>query len=267
MASIIDSEGSYRFFKVIVIEGPDGVGKTTFSANFTSVLRKARHPYIRVHFPNKKCWHSTYNGRNERMGGNLVATPVDEYLHSQINIVGNPRAVSHIYTQDRLLTWYMDGYMEEGVECLRSRVIEMCKNTGPTNNIPILLIDRYTQSSEIYQGVDMLDEEQDKFCDWLEDYEYNILGLPKPDRVIYLDAPTEWVIKTVNERAKLIGFKKDIHEVDNDFLADVCVAGRKLSVYRDWDVYYTSDGKKWNDIIKITEDAYNAIFPSAVITD
>lgn len=266
MAEIIDEDGKKHYFKLIVIEGPDGVGKSTFSANLAARLRDNDHPYIRHHYPCKTCHHTSVNGRDEVLGWNRVSTPVAEYLGSRIRIVGNPRAIAHIYTQDRLLSWYMDNYIEDGIKCLRERVIEMCENNRHNggvykHNTPVLIFDRYTQSSEIYQGADMLDEDQDKFCDWLEDYEYNQLQLPRPDNVIYLDASVEHIIKNIESRSKLIGAAKDLHEIDNDFLADVCVSGRKLAVMRDWDMYNTMDRHgKWVNVEELTKEAYGNIF-------
>lgn len=261
MAEIIDEDGNKHYFKLIVIEGPDGVGKSTFSANLAARLRDHSHPYIRQHYPCKACWHSSVNGRGEVMGWNRVSTPVAEYLGSRVRIVGNPRAIAHLYTQDRLLSWYMDNYIEHGEKCLRSRVIEMCR-THSKEYEPALLLDRYTQSSEIYQGADMLDDDSLAFADWLEDYEYNKLGLPRPDVIIYLDAPVEHIIKHINERSKLMGCSKDLHEIDNDYLADVCISGRRLAVMRNWATFDTTTAKgEWADVIKLTKEAYDVIFP------
>lgn len=264
MASIIDSDGNHWFFKLIVIEGPDGVGKSTFSATLAYLLKRRGHPVKLQHFPNKVCNFPTRDGSTIK-GWNPVSSPVNEYLNSGIEIVGNPNAVAHIYTQDRILTWFMDGYVDPDTKSLRNEVIEMCKNKKPTDNTPVVIFDRYTQSSEIYQGVDMLDEDQDKFCEWLEDYEYNKLNLPRPDRVIYLDAPVEWIVKQVNERAKLLGCAKDLHEVDNVFLANVCVSGRKLALYRsNWEIVNMTTGsgkdRKWANVADLTKKVYNDIF-------
>lgn len=87
MAEIIDEDGHKYSYKVIVIEGPDGVGKTTFSANFVARLRRHDHPYIRHHFPNKTCWHSEYltNGELKRWGrgSTPVARPLQVYRSEQ----------------------------------------------------------------------------------------------------------------------------------------------------------------------------------------
>ena len=270
MASIIDSDVTHCIFKHHLGEGPDGVGKSTFSATFAHLLKRRGHPVKIQHFPNKVSNFPTRdNGRI--LGWNPVSSPVNEYLNSGIAIVGNPKAVAHIYTQDRLLTWFMDCYTDPDTQSLRSDVIDMCENKKPTDNTPVVIFDRYTQSSEIYQGVDMLDEDQDKFAEWLEDYEYNQLNLPRPDRVIYLDAPVEWIIKQVNDRSKLLGYAKDLHEVDNDFLADVCVSGRKLALYRsNWEIVDMTTGngneRKWANVSDLTKEVYDDIFETVDIS-
>lgn len=255
MASIIDSDGNHWFFKLIVIEGPGGVGKSTFSATLAHLLKRRGHPVRLQHFPNKVCNFPTRDGSIIR-GWNPVSSPVNEYLNSGIAIVGNPQAVAHLYTQDRLLTWFMDGYVDPDTKSLRNEVIDMCETKKPAENTPVVIFDCYTQPSEIYQGVDMLDDDQ--------------LGLPSPDRVIYLDAPVEWVIKHANERAKLLGYNKDLHEVDNDFLADVCVSGRKLVLYRsNWKIVNMmtglGDDRKWANVADLTKEVYDNIFETVDI--
>ena len=50
----------------------------------------------------------------------------------------------------------------------------------------IILLDRYTTSSLIYQSSLMDDYYEKKdFIDYVADYEYNKLGIKKPDKVIY----------------------------------------------------------------------------------
>lgn len=268
MPTVIDDDGQKYEYRLIVVEGPDGVGKTTFCANLAVRLRQHDHPYIRQHFPCKTCWHSSVNGRDEVLGWNRVSTPVAEYLGGRVNIVGNSRAIAHLYTQDRLLAWHMDGYIQEGEISLRKRVLEMCRRnneSASTTNTPVLLLDRYTQSSMIYQGADMLEDDCDEFCDWLEDYEYEKLYLPRPDNVIYLDAKIEDLIKSIQSRSKLIGVKKDLHEKDNDYLADVCVTGRRLALYRKWETYQTMDKDgKFVNYEQLTKQAYNDIFNGGI---
>ena len=53
---------------------------------------------------------------------------------------------------------------------------------------------------------------------WLEDYEYNKLGLPKPDRTIFLDMPVEVSQKLLDNRYNGDISKKDIHESNIEYL-------------------------------------------------
>ena len=51
----------------------------------------------------------------------------------------------------------------------------------------LVVADRYTTSNAVHQASKLLPGERKAFLDWLFDTEYRLLGLPKPDLVIYLD--------------------------------------------------------------------------------
>lgn len=55
----------------------------------------------------------------------------------------------------------------------------------------MILSDRYVTSNIIYQMSKLPKEEWNSFIDWLNDFEYEKLGIPKPDLVIYLDVEPE----------------------------------------------------------------------------
>ena len=50
----------------------------------------------------------------------------------------------------------------------------------------ILIADRYTTSNAVHQCSKLPPEQWEEFLHWLFDYEFRLLGLPAPDRVIYL---------------------------------------------------------------------------------
>ena len=54
---------------------------------------------------------------------------------------------------------------------------------------------------------------------WLFDFEYRLLELPEPDRVVYLDLPTELSEQMMRRREQATGTKADIHERDEGYLA------------------------------------------------
>ena len=61
-------------------------------------------------------------------------------------------------------------------------------------------------------------EKKKEFIEYILDYEYNKLELPKPDKVIFLHIPNEEAKKLREERKKITGLKDDIHEKDDSFM-------------------------------------------------
>lgn len=85
-------------------------------------------------------------------------------------------------------------------------------------NGEIFLADRYTTSNAYHQLTKTDRADWDSYLDWLEDFEYNKMGIPKPDSVIYLDMPIEVSQKLMTNRYKGDESKKDIHEKDVEYL-------------------------------------------------
>lgn len=82
----------------------------------------------------------------------------------------------------------------------------------------IFLADRYTTSNAYHQLTKTPESEWDAYLSWLEDFEYNKMGIPKPDAVIYLDMPIEVSQKLMTGRYDGDESKKDIHEKDVEYL-------------------------------------------------
>ena len=72
-------------------------------------------------------------------------------------------------------------------------------------NNTVLLSDRYCTSNIIYQM-------------WQADFEYDKLGLPRPDAVIYLDVDPDVSQKLMEKRYGGDNSKKDLHESNMSFL-------------------------------------------------
>jgi len=76
----------------------------------------------------------------------------------------------------------------------------------------INIFDRYTTSNIIHMGSKLNDFKLiDDYITWLEDLEYNKLGIPKPDKVIYLDISYLTSIKNIKSMNKVY----DIHETED----------------------------------------------------
>ena len=85
-------------------------------------------------------------------------------------------------------------------------------------DVPIVAA-RYTTSNAIHQMTKLDPAEWDGFLAWLEDYEYNKLGLPRPDQVVFLDMPLEVSQRLLSGRYEGDESKKDIHERDQSYLS------------------------------------------------
>ena len=82
----------------------------------------------------------------------------------------------------------------------------------------LVLANRYTTANLVHQSSKLPPDEWPVFMDWLEDYEYKKLALPRPDLVIYLDMDPEVSQKLLSGRYNGNEAKKDIHERDIDYL-------------------------------------------------
>ncbi len=84
----------------------------------------------------------------------------------------------------------------------------------------IILCDRYVGSNMIHQACKLSEAERDEFLEWLDDFEFGIYGLPKPDLTIFLDMPPEKGRELMAARRNKIDNSEthDIHERDKEFL-------------------------------------------------
>ena len=80
------------------------------------------------------------------------------------------------------------------------------------------------------------DEDREKFLKWLYEFEYDHLGLPQPDLVLYLDVPTDFTETLLRGREAATHTQADIHERDSAYLARCRRMGRAAAEYYGWTV-------------------------------
>lgn len=118
----------------------------------------------------------------------------------------------------------------------------------------LVLAARYTTSNAIHQMGKLPKNEWDAYLRWLEDYEYRLLELPKPDLVIFLDMPPEVSQKLLSGRYGGDEAKKDIHENNRSYL----LACREAALYAakrlGWAVLPCSAGEEPRSIEEIQTD-------------
>ena len=217
--------------RLIVIEGAsDGIGKTTQYNLLKEKLISEDSHITSHHFPS----YDTYQGK-----------PVEQYLKGNF---GSPKDLSpyfinSLYAIDRAITWYdsLKESFEKG---------------------DIILLDRYTTSSLIYQSALIEDEEEKKkFIDYVTDFEYEKLGIKKPDSVIFLSAPFE-VVNEMRRKRKLEkgeAVEGDIHENNLEFLKKVYDSAIFVAKYLNWDIIDCSDGNKMKSPEEIHEEIMKLI--------
>ena len=210
--------------KLIVIEGSsDGIGKTT---QFNLLRQRLLDENIKVeshHFPS----YNTYQGK-----------PVEEYLKGTFGKPDqlSPYFVNSLYAVDRAITW--------------NDKLKEAYYSGD-----IILLDRYTTSSLIYQSSLLNnDDEKKAFIDYVTDYEYNKLKIKKPDKVIFLTANFDLVSSMRNNRENNDGVKNDIYERDNKLMKRIYDNSHFVAKYLDFDFVYCDYNGKFKSIDDIQKD-------------
>ena len=188
--------------KVIVLEGLDGCGKSTQLALAEKLLRELVSEVRAVSFPNY-----------DSPSGAIIT----EYLHGGIPCDGEngAYAASSFYAVDRYMSFAKDwkADYERGA---------------------VILSGRYATSNAIYQMTKLPVEKRREYLAWLEDYEYEKLGLPKPDLVIFLDMPLSASQKLLSKRYEGDESKKDIHESDLAFMKACADSAETAAEYWGW---------------------------------
>ena len=215
--------------KIIVIEGLDGSGKATQTKILAEMLADKGYKVRKLEFPDYANPSSSLV--KMYLGGDFGSNPNDV----------NAYAASSFYAVDRVASflqfWKTD--YEEGT---------------------VILSDRYATSNIIYQMSKVDDSQRDEFIEWQNDFEYNKLGIPKPDAVIYLDVEPEVSQKLMEKRYGGDMSKMDLHERNVKFLLDC----RKSALYAaekcNWKVINCCENGEIKSIDNIAEEIKEAIF-------
>lgn len=175
--------------KLIVIDGTDGAGKATQTALLAERLKREGRNYEMIDFPRY---------------GKASAYFVEQYLN------GHYGTLDQVNGYQASLFFALDRYDA------RARLRSML-DAGS-----IVLSNRYVTSNMGHQAAKISDPvERMKFLDWLEELEYGILGIPRPDVNIILHvvaATGQRLVDGKGFRSYIGGHKKDLHEADLNHL-------------------------------------------------
>ena len=177
--------------KLIVIEGTDCSGKETQTKLLIQKLREEGTKVDNFSFPN-------YNSPTGKIiGGAYLGKPqIGESFFKEGATHVDPKVASLYYAADR--KYNIDK-------------INFLLDQGAN-----IILDRYIYSNMAHQGGKIEDkEERLAMYDWLDNLEFNLLELPRPEVAIFLHMPTE---KAKELKAGRIEEAPDEHEKDTNHL-------------------------------------------------
>jgi dTMP kinase len=179
--------------KLIVIDGTDGSGKATQVELLMNRLKKEGKTVKMVDFPEYY----------KNFFGGFIAHCLQEQYYNWTGI--HPKIASIAYAADRweakeeIESWLKKGY--------------------------VVLANRYVSANQIHQGGKIKNNaKRAEFIEWLDEMEYKVFKIPKPDVVLYLALPISVTQKLIKVRVKsgvkraYLRRKTDIVEYDLNYL-------------------------------------------------
>jgi len=217
--------------KLIVIEGLDGCGKQTQTEKLYQRLINENKKVMKVAYP-----------RYDNPSSSLVKMYLSGEFGKNANDV-SPYIASIFYASDRYASFKQDYekfYNEDG----------------------IVIADRYATANIVHQAGKISDPiEREKFLNWLWDLEFNIFGIPVPDKVFFLNIPPEASMKLMEHRKnKFSGeAKKDIHESNPEYLKTAYDNACSLIKKYNWTEIVCTKNNELRTIDDIHKEIYNKI--------
>lgn len=176
--------------KLISVDGLDGSGKNTQSELLAARLRAEGKRAEVVSFPMYEK-DSSFAVRMY-LDGTLGENPDDTGAY----------AAATFFAVDRYI----------GMRTEWGRLLGECD---------YIIFNRYVSANAVHQLSKLKKDEWDGFLSWLYDFEFDRLGLPRPDLTLYLVVEPEVSMSLVDSR----GEKKDIHETDGEYMHRCYEAG------------------------------------------
>lgn len=169
---------------LIVLSGSDGAGKKTQTDRLYNLAADNNYPVQKLRFP-----------RYESPTGKVVRDHLDGRFGSLEEI--KPEAAAMWFAADRFsVRDEIVGALEKGIN---------------------LILDRYTPDNLAHQGSKYKGSKRIELIMWIQELEYKLSRLPKPDLTLCLHLPTRISEEAVTAR----GEKKDLHESNQEYLSEV----------------------------------------------
>ena len=213
--------------RFIVIEGLDGSGKATQTQILAEKLANQAKKVRKLEFPDYANPSSSLV--KMYLGGDFGDKPEDV----------NAYAASAFYAVDRVAS-YMQFWKKDYADG------------------SVILSDRYATSNIIYQMSKLPENEWDSFIEWQADFEYKKLGIPQPDKVIYLDVDPKVSQKLMEKRYNGDNSKKDLHEKNLNYLLECSKSAIYAAQKCGWTVIDCCENGEIKAIEKIAKEIEEA---------
>ncbi len=181
--------------KLIVIDGTDGSGKATQVELLMKRLQKEGHTVKLIDFPE---YYKNFFGK-------FIGHCLSEQYYNFINV--HPKIASALYAADRFESKAeTEGWLKKGY---------------------VVIANRYVSANQIHQGGKIKSaKKRAAFIEWLDEMEYEVFGIPRPDITLYLSLPINIVLQLLKDRdsskmkREYLKKKKDVHEADINHLTN-----------------------------------------------
>lgn len=200
---------------VIAIEGSDGAGKETQSRLLKGFFQSKGLTVGSEPFPRYK----------KTTGGWVLWEALKGEDSAKYNFAKlDPYVASLPYTMDR----------RESREYIEQLIAQH----------DVVIFDRYVESNLLHQGGKIrTTEERIKYGEWLYAQEYDIMGVPRPDFVLYLKIPFWLSQARAQRRAESMGGKLDAVERDGEYVRMGHEGGIFYAEHFGWEVVDCIEGK------------------------
>lgn len=223
-----------------MIEGPDASGKETQTGRIVDWLRAEGFSGITPSeerdladrmpgsYPSQSekvedsieegVWRLSFPTYGQTPGGRVVKSYLDGDLGTRDEI--DVETIVDIYAADR--------------KQFKELIAEYLDKGG------IIVCDRYREANLIHQLVGFSGNEWEKKLEYIKSVDED---LPDADEVFYLDISPEEAARRMSDR------EKDIHEIDDDYMRESNLNGRKVAEHEGWT---RIDGER--DMSQVTDD-------------
>jgi dTMP kinase len=181
--------------KLIVLDGTDGSGKATQARFLLARLKKEGYKAQTLDFPQ---YEQNFFGS---FIGECLAGEHGDFVSTDPYIASTLYAADRFESKKKIVRWLQSGVT--------------------------VVLDRYVSSNQIHQGGKIREsKKRKKFLEWLEQMEYEVFGIPRPDGIVYLDVPTavsQRLLSQEEQKRKKVYLKKgqkDMVENNSRYVAE-----------------------------------------------